>query len=213
VPRAALIAASVALTAVVVGGGVLALGRDGERAPAPTPQPERFSTTPLAEVDTAGVALTRGPFCEAVDERQVEAALGVAPEVQTWQNGDRIDVGGGATDLVHEFGCRYAAPDGGAAVAWVFAPPVAADEAQRMVATAAKGAGCQPGDGPPFGAPTLALSCTTKDGSTRASYRGLFGDTWVVCEVDRPAGATWDVVDRAGRWCVAVLQAAGSQAG
>ncbi len=41
----------------------------------------------------------------------------------------------------------------------------------------------------------------------RASYRGLFGDAWLVCEVVRPAGATWDVTDRAGRWCVGVLRA------
>ena len=46
----------------------------------------------------------------------------------------------------------------------------------------------------------------------RASYRGLFGDAWLVCELVRPAGATWDVTDRAGRWCVGVLQAAASRA-
>ena len=43
----------------------------------------------------------------------------------------------------------------------------------------------------------------------RASYRGLFGDAWLACEVARPAGADWSVVDRAGRWCVGVLEAAG----
>ena len=36
------------------------------------------------------------------------------------------------------------------------------------------------------------MTCT-KDGVARASYRGLFGDAWLVCEVVRPAGATWDV--------------------
>ena len=54
------------------------------------------------------------------------------------------------------------------------------------------------------------LTCT-KDGVVRASYRGLFGDAWLVCEVVRPAGATWDVADRAGRWCVGVLEAASTR--
>ena len=82
------------------------------------------------------------------------------------------------------------------AQAWVFAPPVDAPQAQRLVRSAGKGPGCQAGDGPLFGAPTLALSCT-KDGEARALYRGLFGDAWLVCEVVRPVGATWDV--RPGR--------------
>ena len=61
------------------------------------------------------------------------------------------------------------------AQAWVFAPPVDAAQAQRLVKAAGKATGCEVGDGPPFGDPTLALTCT-KDGVVRASYRGLFGD-------------------------------------
>ena len=111
---------------------------------------------------------------------------------------------------MHEFGCRYAVQDSGVAEAWVFAPPVDARQAQAMVKSSAKGPGCQAAAGPPFGSPTLALTCTAEDGSVQASYRGLFGDAWLVCEVDRPPGATWDAADRAGRWCVGVLGAAGS---
>jgi hypothetical protein len=193
-------------TVVAVGGGVLALGGADEPAPAKT----SFTTTPLSGYDTVGVVATRGPFCDRVDERQVSAALGgEATDSSDWQNGDTIDLGNGVQDVAHEFGCRWTAADGTVAQAWVFAPPVAADQAQRLARSAAKGPGCEKGSGPPFGSPTLALTCA-KDGVARASYRGLFGDAWLVCEVTRPAGATWDMTDRAGRWCVGVLQAASS---
>jgi hypothetical protein len=206
VPVGFLLVAEV-VTALVVGGGVLALGRDGDEPAAPAE--ESFKTTPLSKYDATGVVVTRGAFCDAIDDRQVSAALGGDPaDSSSWENGDTIDLGNGVEDVTHEFGCRYAAEDGTTAQAWVFAPPVDAEQAQRLARSAAKGPGCQAGAGPPFGTPTLALTCT-KDGVARASYRGLFGDAWLVCEVVRPAAATWDAVDRAGRWCVGVLEAAG----
>lgn len=193
------------VTALVVGGGVVALGRDDAE---PARAKETFTTTPLSEYDATGVVVTRGAFCDAVDARQVSAALGGDPvDSASWENGDTIDLGNGVEDVTHEFGCRYTAQDGTIAQAWVFAPPVDAAGAQRLVKAARKAPGCEAGTGPAFGAPTLALTCT-KDGVVRASYRGLFTDAWLVCEVARPAGADWDVVDRAGRWCVGVLQAA-----
>ena len=205
-PRAAiLVASAVAVTVVMVGGGVVALGRDDDE---PTPAEESFTTTPLSEFDATGLVVARGPFCDAVDDRQVSAVLDGDPaDSSSWENGDTIDVGNGVEDVAHEFGCRYTAEDGTIAQAWVFAPPVDGAGAQRLVKAAGKATGCEAGSGPAFGAPTLALTCT-KDGVARASYRGLFGDAWLVCEVARPAGADWDVVDRAGRWCVGALQAA-----
>jgi hypothetical protein len=193
-------------TAAAIGAGVLALG-DDEVDPAP-PDRAPFTTTPLTGYDTTGAVARRGPFCDGIDRRQVSAALGGDPaDATSWQNGDTIDLGNGVQDVAHEFGCRWTAADGTLAQAWVFAPPVAADEADRLARSAARGPGCETADGPPFGTPTLALTCTTKDGAVRASYRGLFGDAWLLCEVVRPAGATWDVTDRAGRWCVGVLEA------
>ncbi len=200
------------VTAVVVGVGVVTLGSEGGGGGGdePTPAKESFSTTTLAAFDASGLVVTRGAFCDALDERQVAAALGDDPaDSASWDNGDTIDVGNGVEDLVHEFGCRYTAADGTTAQAWVFAPPVDAAGAQRLVKVAGKAAGCEVGAGPAYGAPTLALTCTRDDG-VRASYRGLFGDAWLVCEVARPAGADWDPVDRAGRWCVGVLEAAAS---
>jgi hypothetical protein len=212
VPRATvLVAAAAVATVVIVGGGVVALGGSDDE-PAPDKAERAFRTTALADFDTSGLAVRRASFCDDVDDRQAEAALDVAPEdlpdPQAWQNGDRLDLGNGAQDVVHEFGCRYAAQDGAVAMAWVYAPPVDAQQAGTLVARASKGPGCQVGAGPAFGSPTLALTCPVKDGTARASYRGLFGDAWLVCEVDRPPGATGDVADRAGRWCVGVLQAA-----
>ncbi len=202
IPARFLLVAGV-VTVVAVGGGVLALGSADEPAPVQTP----FSTTPLSGYDTAGVAVTRGPFCDRVDGRQVSAALGGDPAASsTWQNGDTIDLGNGGQDVTDEFGCRWTGADGTVAQAWVFATPVGAEQAQRLARGAAKAPGCKAAAGPPFGSPTVALTCT-KDGVASTSYRGLFGDAWLVCEVVRPAGATWDVTDRAGRWCVGVLEA------
>jgi hypothetical protein len=202
----ALLVAGVA-TAAIVGGGLLALGGSEDPDPRPGTDAEPFATTPLATYDTTSATVTRGAFCAAVDPRQVEAALGGPPgSARSWDNGEMVEVDG-VQDLGHEFGCEYAGADGAVARAWVFAPPVDADRAQGLVRAAGKAPGCEAADGPGFGLPTLALTCT-QDGATRASYRGLFGDAWVVCEVVRPPGATWDVVDRAGRWCVGVLGAA-----
>ncbi len=196
---------AVVVTMAVVGGAVVALGGSDEPEDAGPPP---FRTTPLSGYDTTSADVERAPFCEAVDERQVEAALGGATASSTsWQNGDTVELANGNQDVVHEFGCEYAAADGTVARAWVYAPPMTVEQAEQLVRGAGRGAGCAIGAGPPFGNPTLALTCT-KDGMVRASYRGLFGDAWLVCEVTRPAGATWEVTDRAGRWCVGVLQAA-----
>jgi hypothetical protein len=207
VPRlAVLVASALAATVVIVVGGVLALD-DGDDTTPPEPD-DPFTTTPLSDVDTTGVSVVRGPFCEAIDDQQVEAVLGAVPDVLEWRNGDELDLAGGRRDVVHEFGCSYAVQGVGSARAWVFAPPVDEARATRLVKSAQQGAGCETGTGPAFGSPTVALTCTDKQGTTRASYRGLFGDAWLVCEVEQPAGGPADPLDVAGRWCVGVLEAA-----
>lgn len=199
-----------ALTVLIVVGGVLALGGEEDDAPAPKEQP--FTTTALADYDVSDAAVPRAPFCDGVDERQVEAVLGAVPDPLEWRNGDELDIAGhDRPDVVHEFGCRYAVQDVGMAQAWVFAPPVDAARAGRLVTSAEKASGCEAATGPAFGSPSLALTCTEEDGTTRASYRGLFGDAWLVCEVEL-TDATPDVVGVTGRWCVAVLQAVSAPA-
>ncbi|MEG3093508.1 hypothetical protein U1703_18875, partial [Sphingomonas sp. PB1R3] len=58
-----------------------------------------------------------------------------------------------------------------------------------------------------YGVPSLALACV--DGGTRVlSYRGLFGDAWLTCQLTAPetvAAAAHE--DRTGRWCVSVASA------
>jgi hypothetical protein len=200
-----LLAAVVATAAMVAVGVTVLGGSSDDEEPAAAPS---FETTPLGAFDQGSVSVTRGPFCDSVDPRQVRAALGGDPaQSRSWANGDEVALGKGTADVAHEFGCQYDAADGTVARAWAFAPPVSAEQAAGLVTRAAKARGCSSADAPGFGAPGLDLSCTAGSGVASASYRGLFGDTWLVCEVLRPAGATWDVVDRAGRWCVGVLQA------
>lgn len=202
--------AAVAATSVAVGAGVLTRGGNGDGRPVSTETV--FTTTALADYDTTTAPVTRGPFCDAIDDRQVDAALGSVPDVLEWRNGDKFDLtGNGTEDIVHEFGCSYAVQDVGAARAWVFAPPVDRQQAQQLARSARKAPGCDAVAGPAFGSPTLALTCTKRD-TTRVSYRGLFGDAWLVCDVQRASDAGVDLVDVAGRWCVGVLQAAGTQA-
>jgi hypothetical protein len=206
VPLRSLLVAAV-VTALLVVGGVLVLGGEDE-APAP-PREQPFTTTPLEGYDTSTTAVAREPFCDRVDERQVAAALGDedVPDAVPWTNGDQLDTGGGRSDLVHEYGCAWTGADGADARAWVFAPPVEASRAEQLAARAAKAPGCESAPGPAYGSPTLALTCTDDTGAVRASYRGLFGDAWVVCELTVPAAAAAEAADRAGRWCVGVLEA------
>lgn len=206
VPLRSLLVAAV-VTVLLVVGGVLVLGGE-EEAPAP-PREEPFTTTPLEGYDTSTTAVAREPFCDRVDERQVAAALGGAdvPEVVSWANGDQLDTGGGRSDVVHEYGCAWTGADGADARAWVFAPPVEVSRAEQLAASAARAPGCGTAPGPAYGTPTLALTCTDAAGAVTASYRGLFGDAWVVCQLTVPAAAAAEAADRAGRWCVGVLAA------
>ena len=66
----------------------------------------------------------------------------------------------------------------------------------------------QPAGAPPYGSPSLALVCPAGN-RTWASFRGLFGDAWLSCSLSAPATLSEaDLLDRAGRWCVAVAEAA-----
>ena len=91
------------------------------------PPPEReepFATTPLDDFETTVADRPRAGFCDAVDPRQVEAALGTEPSrcrATKRRGGTLAD---GVDDVAHEFGCLWQAPDQSAARAWVFAPPV-----------------------------------------------------------------------------------------
>lgn len=197
-----LLAAAVVVTAAPVAAGVIL--SDPER-----PRPTRAEplATPLASLDTTALTIRREPFCDRVAASDVAAVLGGEPGfTEAWSNGEPV-AAGGATDVAHEYGCGWSGGAGERAAAWVFAPPVTAEAAAALV-TGAAAEGCTPVAGaPPYGSPSVALTCpATTPGLTTVSFRGLFGDAWLVCEVTPPVGG--DPVDRAGRWCAGVALAA-----
>ena len=183
------------------------------------PPPEReepFATTPLEGFETTTLTVPRAGFCDSVDPRQVEAALGTEPvEVQSYDNGEVVTLADGVDDVAHEFGCLWQASDQSTARAWVFAPPVDAERAKRLVREAGREQGCETSPTPPFGSPSVGVVCRSEAGG-RASYQGLFGDAWLTCELslgpDALEAGTAGLLDRTGAWCVGVAQAASGTA-
>lgn len=205
--RALLLA--VLLTAAPVTVGVI-VASPQEAEPVPP-----YTGTPLDEYDTSTVALARSGFCDRLSEDAVHAALAVddsgaeadaATEVvsDSYNNGEQSAVTG-RQDVMHEYGCTFRAGKA-AAAAWIFAPPVTEQQARRLIRTSSA-RGCRVvRDAPDFGSPSVALSCGDRP---TVSFRGLFGDAWLTCEVrSASTGDPDDQVDRAGRWCVAVARAA-----
>lgn len=195
---------SALLTLVPVGIGV---GVAGDRTPAP--EVAAYEGTDLADFDSTTAVVQRAPFCDLVAEEAVADALGGAGELTAWDNGEEaaaLPEG----DVSHEYGCGYTGSggSGGEARAWVFAPPVTVSRAQAL-AKAAPAKGCTATAGAAdFGTPSVATTCTSGEERT-VSWSGLFGDAWLTCTLTQGVGATEaDLVARAGRWCVAVAQAA-----
>lgn len=205
------LALAVGLTGVVVAGGLLLTGPDTADEPAAAPS---VSTTPLADFVSAERVVRREPFCAALatdaGTQLLADLLGAPPAAgTTYDNGQRAELAAGVTDVAHEHGCRWRTEDGSTAAAWVFAPPVTAERAGELARTAADRPRCTPvADAPPFGSPSAAVTCA-RGARTEASWHGLFGDAWLSCSLALPS-ATPDaeLLDRAGRWCVAVAQVA-----
>ena len=201
------VVAALILTAAGVGvGWVLTDDGDGRDAPAGEAP---FAVTALADLDTAVLTVPRAAFCGEVDERQVAAALGGEPaDTAGYENGEEVTLSDQVTDVAHEFGCSWTHSEGAVARAWVFAPPVAAGQARRLVRQAGGTPGCESSPTPAFGTPSVGLVCTDESGA-RASYRGLFGDAWLTCELRVPAGTDpADLRSRADAWCAGVAMGA-----
>lgn len=197
---------SALLTLVPVGIGV---GVSGDRTPAP--EVASYRGTDLADFDTTSTVVRRAPFCAVVPEEGVTEALGGRGELAEYGNGEQATALP-AGDVAHEYGCVWTGANGAEARAWVFAPPVTGARALE-IAKAAPAKGCTATAGAPaFGKPSVALVCAS--GTTRtASYRGLFGDAWLSCSLTQPiATAPAELVERTGRWCVAVARAAATPA-
>ncbi|WP_122816702.1 hypothetical protein [Nocardioides pantholopis] len=205
-PTLRLLLAASAVTVVAVAVGVAVLVDPGEDE-----GPVAVPSIPLAEFDTTGLAVRRDGFCDRVDpDRVVEAVGGDPVDELSWTPGDQGPPG--VDDIVHEYGCSWTGPNARTATAWVFAPPVTAKRAAQLSRSAARARGCTPVAGAPaYGAESSALVCTSEAQSV-VSFRGLFGDAWLVCSLGEPPTAdpvaVADLEDRAGRWCVAVASAA-----
>ena len=198
--RTAAAAAAVLLTAALAG----CTGDGGDEEPQAEP-----ATTPLSAYDPSPEAVARGAFCDLVDDDAVTELIGGEPERErSWGDGDELPFGG---DVGQEWGCDVTGPDGDTLRAWVFAPPVAANRARTLAADLREGP-CSPvADRPDFGTPGAAVSCRLDGGARLVRFAGLFEDAWLTCELHAPreVEATPDeLVDRTGRWCVAVLEAA-----
>ena len=172
------------------------------------PTEPQATSTPLSDFASDEVQVVRAAFCPRVAPEAVAEALGAEPtDSRTWANGDRTPLTAGVRDVAHEYGCSWRAEDGTAARAWVFAPPVTAARAGQLVRQARRADGCRPITvAPAYGDPSTAVRCGREIG-----FHGLFGDAWLSCSVTPPATADdGALLDRVGRWCVAVAQAASS---
>jgi hypothetical protein len=206
VVRSLLTAVVLTATAVTVGVAVR-----GSADPGLDPASPVRLGTPLSEYDTRSVVVERSAFCSGIGGDQVSAALGDAPESSSsYLNGERAQVTRKLRDVADEFDCTWLGADGTVARAWVFAPPVTPARAGDLAAAAPAARGCERvADAPTFGAPSVATFCASST-ERQASYRGLFGDAWLACSITAPASDTEraELLDRTGRWCVAVARAA-----
>ena len=192
------------VTAAVVGGAVLVRSPDKPDADLPA-----YDAIPLSDYDTVGLVATRDSFCDAVPDEAVTDAVGTEPEsATTYGNGDRVRLTDSVNDVAHEFGCKWPAT-GATARAWVFAPPVTTRSAKELARAARAEPGCETvPDAPRFGKPSTALVCEVGQ-RLEVSYRGLFGDAWLTCTLSAAAGVPRpELIERAGRFCVAVVEAA-----
>jgi hypothetical protein len=194
--RRALLVAPVAVL------GFVAAGCGGTAAPPAATAPP----TPLARLNATALDIPRIDFCSLLPRVAIRQALGGNGWTRDhWGNGDRTDVAG-TTDVVAEHGCRWRADAGTAqASAWVFAGPVDRTTALEVVRQARTETACHVVAGPPYGDPSLTQVCAVP-GNTRVRHAGLFGDSWLTCEVldAKPVAA---VRARADAWCVEVANA------
>ena len=167
----------------------------------------KASPTPLADLNSSAIQVPRIEFCTLVPESAVRTALGGKPDSSSsYRNGDDVDLPGVGKQVVHEIGCSWSTDAGAAARAWVFARPVDAAFARTAVASSRRTKRCVVTDRPSYGDPSVTQTCREPDGSTRVRHAGLFGQTWLSCELADPADAA-AVRDRADRWCVEVVNA------
>jgi len=195
--------ATVAALVVLLAGCTPSAPPPGPAAPSSTPA---APPTTLEAYTTDRVAVSRSPFCDRVSPTGIEHALDApAASHRDYGNGDRVRLPDGSRTIAHEYGCEWSTDDGVTARAWVFVPPVTRGRAGRLVDEALSGRCSRTGSGQ-FGSPSVAARCRTDEGVER-SWRGLFGDAWLVCTLSGPRAS--DATEpRTSAWCVSALEAA-----
>lgn len=183
--------------------GVLVGVAGGCAQHASTQQPRmQARPTPIAQLNTEAMNIPRIDFCALVPHHAIDAALGSThPHASSYGDGDRADVTGQGSDVVAEQGCLWSAGSAQAR-AWTFARPIDRRFARAVVREEAGRPGCSLVSGPPFGQPSLTQRCRTGQ-SVRVRHAGLFGSTWLTCEVTDTAPAP-QVRSRADAWCAEI---------
>lgn len=172
----------------------------------PQAAPTTSAPTPIARLNTAQMDLHRIPFCDLVPREAVRAALGRPASARaSWGNGDTTRFVGGSGDRSQEFGCHFAARDA-VAEAWVFASPVGRGLAAEVARDTSDEKGCRNAPGPTFGSPSRTEVCDLPGGDVRVRHAGLFGRTWLTCQVSSSQPEP-QVGHRADAWCVQVANA------
>jgi hypothetical protein len=170
---------------------------------APRAVPSAAPSTPIARLNTAQMELHRIRFCDLLPPQAVTEALrGRATDRSSWANGDTTPLVGGDGDRAQEFGCRFSAGSS-AAAAWVFASPVEPGSARQVVRGSSGQEGCRDRPGATFGQPSELQVCRLPGGVVRVRHAGLFGQTWLTCQVAAAADLP-QVTRRADAWCVQV---------
>jgi len=191
------------LGTLVLAAALFATGCSEEEAAAPKPSP-----TPLASLNTTAMEIPRIEFCQLVPDSAVEKALGAEPDSNaSYGNGDEVDLPGEGEQVVHELGCSWSTDEGADARAWIFARPVDAGFARKSIASSRRMQGCSVGQGPAYGDPSVTQTCRLPDGTRRVRHAGLFGQTWLSCEVADTGAEVAEIRERADRWCVEVVTA------
>jgi len=174
-------------------------GHDTPATKAPSARP-----TSLAQLNPSTMRVVRVAFCDLVPQVAVAKALVAKPtKLSTWRDGGRVP---GTAGVGHEFGCAWSGPHARTARAWVFARPVTAVFARTVIRSAEEDAGCRVATARGFGSPSVVQTCVRTGTAPRVRRAGLFGGTWLTCEVsghDRLAR----LQARATAWCVSVASA------
>jgi hypothetical protein len=192
-----------ALTAAAVTLLLLLSGCSEEKKATPKPSP-----TPIASLNTVAMQVPRIEFCGLVPTSAVSDALGGKAESKAaYGNGDEQEVRSVGKDVVHEIGCTWSGKDDATARAWVFARPVDTAFARTIVASSKAKKGCRTVAGPAFGKPSTTQVCSFADGTRRLRHAGLFGQTWLTCEVASTGTDDAILRTRTNAWCVQVANA------